>query len=433
MRAAFVVLCLAACSGRGVEIEVFTEDGSKIDRVELYLAYEQCNDCPRGVGWPGARSRPEGNIYFFKDEQRVAADVQPDGSFALHLTADTGYTDPPWVAVVGFAGDKATSIKILRDVHIPRTHVERWQVYLHPALLASEDVSTPGPMSPTYRALEWRRAPTTELSDPAGCVAYQKFDQGQWMTEYFVPKSDPDCDGLEPECSPYWYAFNKDRLPATCATASGDTTLPGVCRAGTTLCADGQTSSSACMPGVVCMPSEICSSCSSDVPVDSCITQTLTATDSTAPYASCPFTPDAATTDKFPCTNSTNVATLDVPAMGSLCTAVAFRAMDDPLGNPSGELKLGDQLGTVFQVHLGTGRDPCQILITWQEGSATPFASGAKALLDITYANTKHVLYPVNLTAAMPITCTGATTITTTCTNEMRASTQDSMWRCVAP
>jgi len=417
-------------------MQVFTEDGSKIDRVELYLAYEQCHDCPSGVGWPGARSRPAGNIYYLKDEARVSAELQGDGTFALHLTAEPGYTDPPWVAVVGFVGDKPTAIKILRDVHIPRTRVDVWKVYLHPATLASEDVSSAAP-SPTYRALAWRRAPTSELPDPAGCVAYQKYDNDGWTTEYFVPESDPDCDGLEPECSPYWFAFNKDRLPASCVTAS-DTLLPGVCRVGITLCADGQTSSAACSdnvasPGLFCVPGEVCASCDASIPVESCIGQTLGATDSRAPYATCPFTYDDTSVDKMPCSNSVHEATLSIPAMGSLCTAVAFHTLADPLANPSGELKLGIQTQTVFQVRLGLAHDPCEIKITWQQGSATPIVNGVRALLEVGYETGNRVLYPVELHATAGITCPAGTTIATTCTTESPTTTPESMWRCVTP
>ncbi|HEY5944355.1 MAG TPA: hypothetical protein VIV40_02640, partial [Kofleriaceae bacterium] len=193
--ALFVACVAAACGGgTGVDIDIFVPDGVKVDRVELWVAYDDCSDCPNGVAWTQTE-RTTGDIYFLRDEGLIKAEQKTD-RWVLHLDVVPGNSDPPWIAVVGYEGGKATAVKVLRDVHIPVSKVVVWQVYLHAAEPATNDTTTPPPAdgSRDYRAHVWARAPTPALAEPTGCLAYQKWNGATWNTEYFVPRSDPDCD-----------------------------------------------------------------------------------------------------------------------------------------------------------------------------------------------------------------------------------------------
>src|SRR5688500_3082970 len=281
-RGALAIACMAAgCSnGQGVDIEIYAPGDVDLDRVELWLAYEQCSaeTCPNGVAW-SEKERATGDIYYLRDEKVVAA-RELDDRWVLHLEAADRHQDPFWVGVVGLAGADVKAVKVLRSVHIPTNSVEIWKIYLHDAEPATTQLDVaPSDAGRPYRAHVWARRPTPEIAEPTGCLVYQKWDEthATWETEYFVPKSDPDCDGHTVECSEHWF----DYKPLGRCVGDTGLQLADVCGIGSSPCADGVNSSRACGEDTTrtftCLPDAFCEHCSELIPADTCIAKAVEA------------------------------------------------------------------------------------------------------------------------------------------------------------
>src|SRR5688572_20795401 len=162
------ILFVAACGGTGIDIEIFVPDGTNVDRVELWVAYEYCTDCPNGVAWTQTE-RATGDILFLRDEMLIKA--EPIGEkWVLHLDADAADSEPHSIAVVGYEGTKVSAVRVLPDVYIPTSSVRIWRVYLAPAGLATTKVDLAPVDGIDHRAHVWAREPTPELTQPTGCL-----------------------------------------------------------------------------------------------------------------------------------------------------------------------------------------------------------------------------------------------------------------------
>lgn len=437
MRVGLVVVALIGCSGSGVDVEILG-DGATFDRVELYITYDKCSDCANGIAWPNATTRPDGTIYFFRDEHRVEAKVTSPSTAVIHLAAESGdFTHPVAIAVVGYTGSQVTAVKILRDVDIPMATGAVWRVYMHHATPVSDDVTTVPPEDPTYRALMWPRENPSGIVDPAGCVAYQKFDASiGWVTEYFVPQSDPDCDGLAPECSPYWYRYNTSQGDSYCVTPEGSE-LAGSCRIGTSLCADGFRDSSDCVEelsrGAGCVLDKVCLECGTDVPVETCLAQVLGAPlfggQPQFPHSECPFHPDLNSIDGLPCPGS--IASLTVPASSSVaCTSVLLHSLRDPIDNGNSAVAI-DTLGLAkVEAHVVTGI-PCTIEVLWKQGRLSTISNaGTTILAEMVYENGNRIYWPIHIVAANAVTCP-ASPIATNCTTRALDNAGEKIFACI--
>lgn len=404
--ALLVVCAVAACGGSGVDVQIIAPDGMQLDRVELWVAYDPCYDCPNGIAWQSDGERASGDIYYLRDEALVTAAPQGD-RWVLHLEAVAGNRDPGWIAVAGFHGDQVAAIEVLRDVHIPSTTVAIWQVYLHAAEPASTDVTTaPSDAARDHRALVWARPPTPALAEPTGCLAYQAWNGDAWDTEYFVPPSDPDCDGIPPEteCSEYWYQY---KPLGRCVTDAG-ATLPGACVVGRSPCADGITSDRTCgedPPALpTCLPDEVCSTCGDEVPADACVSDAIgagIATDTLLHYH-CYFDANG---EGAPCPDQ--AALLQFPIANATCATPLLHYLDRPFTEPQSVLVFGT---APAQVKLSLTTDtsmPCHYALNWIAGTQDTFASGLTFLVEVPYTNGLRALYPVEiLPSNQTITCT---------------------------
>ena len=391
----------AACSGTGVAIEIYPPDGVAIDRVELWIAFDPCNtsDCPAGIGWTD-KDRAPGNIYFLRDESLVAAEPQGD-HFVLHLESTLGNRDPSWVGVVGYDKDVAKGVKVLRDVHIPATGGDRWKVYLHQADPATKDITTKPPaIDKTYRAHVWNRAPTPELAEPTGCLVYQKYNDTTmlWESEFFVPKTDPDCDGIPDtlECNDYWYRYAQPVSTCVGPTALGTST--GVCALGGTACIDGSVNSKVCVADTTnhfaCLPDAFCDHCSTQIPADDCIAGAVDQGmgDGTLPYFQCTFVPNP---EGVAC--SIEIVTFKVPMGNYTCGTPTMHYLDQPFTNPQSSVVFGSGTDQV-KIDARLGNEPCQIVLSWTTGTKLGFGTeGVSFLLDVPYANNTRSLYPVHV------------------------------------
>jgi hypothetical protein len=277
-----IAVALAACSnGVGVALEVTSE--VEIDRVEVFVATEQCHDdaCEDGVGWHGDLERPAGPVYYMIDDEAVIATTQVEGDrFVLNLRASPSTASSPLIAVVGFRNDDAVAYQLLRDARIPVDHGERWSVVLEAASIAKPDATLqPPPSSPPRRVHAWKRERSPERDELSRCLVVQKWlaDDQRWASAFIVPASDPDCDGLEPECRDHHANFNVNGEELACVTSGPAKQFGDVCVLVGTRCADG-TNSGGCayVEGgtgpLHCLPSGACARCAGrDDDVASCL------------------------------------------------------------------------------------------------------------------------------------------------------------------
>jgi hypothetical protein len=428
---ALVVACVvAACGGgTGVDIDVFVPSDLKLDRMELWVAYSQCYDCPNGVAWTQTE-RASGNIYFLRDESVIRAVEQGD-RWVLHLDATTDNSRPPWLAIAGFAGSKVVAIKVLRDVHIPLSTVVRWQVDLDPADPATTDIATPpSDLTLDHRAHVWARGPTPDLPEPTGCLAYQRWnpDETSWNTEYFVPASDPDCDGIpvEKECSEYWYQY---KPLGRCVT---DTTLQlnGTCVVGLSPCADGVTTDRTCGPDpthpITCAPDVVCGKCSDMIPADTCVASAVDdgiAANSMLHF-DCAFD---ATTNGTPCADQH--AILQLPRANTVCSQPVMHYLDRPFTDPQSSLVFGSGADQIKLVVNETA-EPCVMNLYWTGGTKQTFAAGVSFLLEVPYSNGLHALYPIEVTPTNQTVTCSPTPITRACETGGPTTIPDGLLRC---
>ena len=409
------LLILAACGGgTGVDLDIFVPSEANVDRVELWVAYEECYDCANGVAWMQGE-RASGKIYFLYDEKVIRA-VQQGDRWVVHLDVESsGYSTPPWLAIAAFSGDKVTAVKVLRDVRIPVSSVVRWQAYLHPAEPATTDLMTaPLDLTLDHRAHVWARGPTAELPEPTGCLAYQKWE-GSWDTEYFVPKTDPDCDGvpIDKECSEYW--FNYKPSVSTCVLDAG-VALPDTCVLGASLCADGISNDRTCRLDssnpITCVVDAICDHCSDDIPADGCVkgvVETAIANDTTAHYH-CDFD---STQSGEPCIGQFN--TLQLPFANAQCGTPKLHYIDRPFTDAMDALTFGVAPDVAKFTIKPNATAPCLVNIEWTGGTIEAFKDGVVFLIDVPYDNATRALYPVqlkatNTTISCSVTATGICT-----------------------
>jgi hypothetical protein len=431
-RGALVVAWLAAgCSdAQGVDIEIYAPGDVELDRVELFLAYEQCTtaDCPNGVAWT-EKERATGDIYFLRDERVIAARELGD-RWVLHLEAAPRHQDPFWVGVVGYSGTTVKAVKVLRSVHIPTNSVEIWKVYLHDADPATTALAiAPSDGDQPYRAHVWAREPTPELAEPTGCLVYQKWDDtdGTWETEYFVPKSDPDCDGHTVECSGYWFDYKP------LGRCVGDTGLQiaDVCAVGTSPCADGVTSSRSCGEDTsrtfTCVPDAFCEHCGDSIPADTCIAKAVEAgiTAGTLPRYACSLD---TTIDGLPC--SEHHVTLQLPFVNAMCGTPTMHYLDRPFTEGQSTLLFGTAPDEIKLSAKANPAGPCLLDIHWLGGPSSGFGAGLTFLLDVPYDNATRAIYPITInTTNTTVTC-GLNPVATMCL--VKGSPLDRVGRCAA-
>jgi hypothetical protein len=425
-----VAFVLAACnSGRGVDIEIAAPPSVAIDRVEVWVTYDECYDssCPNGIAWTQGE-RADGYIRFLRDEAIIKAEPRGD-RFVLHMEAAEGFADPSSIAFVGFSGDKAAGVKVLHYVHIPINSVEIWKVQLHAVDPATTDLDTP-PASDSandYRAHVWARRPTSALAEPMGCLVYQAWDEYKhtWHTEYFVPDSDPDCDGQAIECSEYWYNYKPQ---GRCVTDTG-LEMADVCGVGISACADGVSSSTTCsadpMLVFTCLPDDFCKHCDGEVPVDSCIEHAVGKglEEGTLPHYSCAFD---APIESLPCPDQH--VKLQLPLVQATCATPQLHYLDKPFAAGAGELVFGSSTNQV-KISATVPAGGCVAEIYWKAGKLDAFPDGITFLIEVPYTNGKNAMYPVTIRPSnQTITC--ASTPIGTCVHV--GPTTDRVDRCAA-
>jgi hypothetical protein len=258
-------LCLAACGGgTGVAIEIRSE--RPLDSVEVFIGDQTVcevredgtKDCELGVAWLPNQIVPPGTTYKTrrKDdgiEARVEA-VKVGDTFEVQLQALTGYADPRVIVFIGFSqGEPVAVARLVEYEHarIPTNSSERWVVQLTPATLAGPTYfDAPDLGAPPWRAAVWGRDNVSDPANAARCAVLQEWHEGdhEWKGTFVVPESDPDCDGVDPECDPYYFHVNEriDAADATRCLARDTTLTPTPCMLGTTTCRDGTSDDRAC-------------------------------------------------------------------------------------------------------------------------------------------------------------------------------------------
>ena len=407
------VMLVAACGGEGLDIEV--RGDMPFDTVDLYIAYDTCHECA-GVAWPGAsQSTDAESVYLLKGDERLIRTTVLDGKSAiLHLEASDGYDKTTAIAVVGYKAGEIVGIQVLYDKTIPRDDQEKWSIKLRDISRADTDVSTPPPDGqPAYRALAWPREASPVLVDPndyASCLAYQEWNGSAWKTQFFVPETDTDCDGVPPDCDPLW--AHRPLGTAKCVAHPTATGLTNACVVGTKTCVD-ESSTQTCTPSttpLTCIPSTVCDACADADNLLSCLKNNVPQpssfpTTSMVPMMVCPFIPDPNNlTPNGPCVQSQfngEHMTFIVPGA---CTApsgplAVLRPLTAPFSGGSPTMTIG---GTaVMTVHATPGASSCSIGLDWTEGSA---GNPQTVLLALQYGP-RQVLIPIYIGFKTNATC----------------------------
>jgi hypothetical protein len=409
MRTALSILLAAACGGTGIDLDIYVPDGAKVDRVELWVAYEHCHDCPNGIAWT-AGARASGDIFYLHDEKVVKAESQAD-RWVLHLDAEPEFSEPYSIAIVGYDGAQVSAVRVLRDVFIPTSTVAIWRTTLHPAAAATTDLDT-APVDPSleHRAHVWARVPTADLADPTGCLVYQEWDGSTWGTEYFVPKSDPDCDGVPPEleCSDFWFQYR----PSVATCVSDRLQLESTCVLGRSSCADGVSNDASCYGDAqrvtTCLPDAYCERCGDELPADTCIAGATESAHSSGALAHYDCVYDVPSTGA-PCPDQH--VQLQLPYVSSFCGQVGMHYLASPFSDEKTELVFGSPGSQVkFKAALrGLTSEPCLVDIFWLGGTKDAFKDGVTFLLSVPYDNGKRAYYPVWVAPmGSTVSCTAA-------------------------
>jgi hypothetical protein len=405
------LLILAACGGgTGVDIDIFVPGDTNIDRIELWVAYDRCYDCPNGVAWTQSE-RASGDINFLRDEKMIRAVEQGD-RWVIHLDAESGYNDVPWIVIAGFTGTSVTAVKVLRNVRIPASTVVTWQVYLHPAEPATTDLVTPpADLTFDHRAHVWAREATPDLAEPTGCLAYQKWipETSTWETEYFVPKSDPDCDGfpIDKECSEYWYQYK----PVGSCVSHSFTRIPNACAIGLSPCADGVTSDKTCgtdpLRSFTCLPDAFCNYCGDQIPADTCIARAVSEgiTSNALTRYECAF--DAQSSGE-PCLDEH--ASMQLPWVNAFCGAPTLHTVDAPFTNPQTTLAFGVAPNEV-KLFAKQGASTCMVDLYWTGGTIATFKEGITFLLEVPYDNATRAIYPITIKPSNQVVTCSSTVV----------------------
>jgi hypothetical protein len=295
------------------------------------------------------------------------------------------------------ASDQVVAVKVLRNVRIPASTVVTWQVYLHPAHEATTDLATP-PSDPglDHRAHVWARQPTTALAEPSGCLAYQDWDGTTWDTEYFVPKTDPDCDGfpVEKECSEYWFQYK----PLGRCVTHAQNVIPTACVVGASPCADGVTSDKTCGPAqdrpITCLPDAFCNYCGDQIPADTCIAQAVEQGDAANALSHYHCNLDAQASGA-PCADQH--AAIQLPWVSALCGTPELHTLEKPFTEPQSSLTFGVAPNQVKFVPVVRPSAPCLVDLYWTGGTSEVFKDGITFLLEVPYDNSTRAVYPITV------------------------------------
>ncbi|HEY0255453.1 MAG TPA: hypothetical protein VGC41_28180, partial [Kofleriaceae bacterium] len=232
-RALVAMLSLAACGDdTKLAIQVAAPDG--VVTVELLIDDHECTDCDGGIGPPSTPDRVLGNVHVLAEDARFSATVDSDGLATFGLTpSETGSPLVGRLAVVGYdATDQPIALYVDDtgfDLSTELGQIRRYE--LAPTQIDAKQSNTSG-------VVLWRADPAT-----AACLAIETDPQ---HVEFFVPPTDPDCDGVTgaAECDAHWYDYKQASADQAC-TAVDPT---GACELGEiTACEDGK-SAGGCEP-----------------------------------------------------------------------------------------------------------------------------------------------------------------------------------------
>jgi hypothetical protein len=396
MRGALLLACIAACGGgTGVDIDIYAPDGVTLDKVELWVAYDDCHDCPNGVAWT-ENVRASGDIYLLRDEKVIAAKPY-EGRWVIHLEAVDGNRDPIAIAVVGYQGAQAKAIEVMRYVHIPSSSVEIWKVFLRSADPATPEVSVaPGASASDYRAHIWPRRPTSALADRTGCLAYQKWNDydATWETEYFVPESDPDCDGHTIECSDFWFDY---KPIGQCISDTME--IAGTCSIGRSGCADGVSGDATCSQDpaqpFTCLPDAFCAKCAGELPADTCIENAINSAfvDNELPHYECSFDESS---QGGSCSNL--FIPLQLPHVNAVCATPSLHYIEKPFSEPQSSVSFGTGEEKVTFTLSPDMTTPCLYALKATGTSQVAFTqSEVTFLINVPYTNGTRAIYPVHI------------------------------------
>lgn len=409
------LICVAACGGQGLDIEVHAD--APFDTVELYIAYDTCHEC-EGVAWPSAQqSTAAESVYLLKGDEKVVRTTELIGDNAvIHLEAADGFEKTTAMAVVGYKDGEIMGIRVLYDKQIPRGDQEKWFVDLRGITRASTDVtSAPAPGDPAYRALAWPREQSMELPDPTGyasCLAYQEWqgDLAGWKTQFFVPETDTDCDGVPPDCDPLW--AHRPIGTARCVERPMSTGLANACVIGTKTCLDESTAQT-CTPSttpLTCVPGAVCDMCATADNLLSCLKNNIPQpstfpTTSTVPLMVCPFITDPNNiTPNGPCVQTQFNGEHMTFAIPGACnspggTLAVLRPLTAPFSGGSPTMIIGGTASVT--VHATAGASACSIGLDWTEGEGK---DPQTVILAVQYG-ARQVLIPVYIGFKTNATC----------------------------
>jgi hypothetical protein len=214
------------------------------------------------------------------------------------------------------------------------------------------------------------------------------------VPEYFVPKSDPDCDCIpvEKECNPYWFQYQPVGSCISRALA-----IPNACAIGRSACADGVSSDTTCgadtQRAFTCLPDAFCNYCSAEIPADTCIAKAVIdglATNTLSRYE-CAF--DAQSTGA-PCTDER--AVMQLPWVNAMCGTPVLHTIDKPFTEPQSSLTFGVAPNEVrFTPKLIAGE--CNVELAWTGGTTETFKEGITFLLEVPYDNATRAIYPIRV------------------------------------
>ncbi|HUS29605.1 MAG TPA: hypothetical protein VMZ53_13925 [Kofleriaceae bacterium] len=445
MRWALFAIALAACNGgQGVDIEVHS-DGKSIDAVELWLAYGICklpdgSDCD-GIAWPGAKARPPGTVFTLpeNDERVFRTETLVDGVAQIHLETVPGAEAPFAMAVVGFHGTDVVGVKLISPVEIPTDDQARWVVKLREANDATDDITKDPGEGSKFNARVWARKPSSTLPDATGytgCLAYQHWTGSEWESLYFVPNSDPDCDGDPPDCNAYWYD-----APVGSAKCVGEpVTVANVCAVGNVSCR-AETDQIGCdvQAPLVCVPSALCNTCADTPDLVACLKAQVGTSSGIAmmPAQKCSFVQ----ADAAPCANSTNPVgwTARFTIRGATCATAGgeiavLRPMSAPFSGGGATLPVN---GAGMLVHAATSGGNCLVDVTQIDGPSLN-AGPVPVIVAIHFGTAREILIPVLLdfqTVATMNNCPIATPVNCMQIGQWPETTVpgDSMFRCAVP
>ncbi len=317
MRWVLSLLCVAACSETGVDLEIHSE--VPIETIEIFVGSFHCTDrdevldvetpCRNELAWLDGQRPVAGELFetYREDgdknqlEFRLMPEASKDGSrYTIRLVAEGQLATPKMIAIVGLDGaGQARSLAVIKDA-IPQHTAEHWIVTLQAIDLADHDLKPP-PEPARKRAAVWGRDGSDEEQASSRCLVMQEWVGSEWKSKFIVPASDHDCDGVAPEveCDTQYYHRNTS-LEASCVARRLDPASP--CVLGVSTCRDGTDDEDTCFipdrasslsPPQTCVPDKLCELCDGPFGVKSCIDVALES--SGVSHVTCRFYADAST------------------------------------------------------------------------------------------------------------------------------------------